>query len=181
MQTETPYRLALLGLLLLTVPIAGYHRHRAQRAGGSVSRRGEGLPLMFTLRACGLLGGGSVLLYLIHPPAMHWALIPLPESVRWAGAFVGYLAIPLVAWVFRSLGNNVTDTVTVRREHTLTLPLVQRPKLRDERRGLHSSNLAAHDDGVESAPPSLALARGVDERLELVAPARAHHLHEGRL
>ena len=61
----------------------------------------------------------SVLLYLVYPAALARFSLPLPLPLRWLGAGLMAAAVPLVYWVFSSLGRNVTPTVMTRREHTL--------------------------------------------------------------
>jgi protein-S-isoprenylcysteine O-methyltransferase Ste14 len=60
-----------------------------------------------------------LLAYLINPRWMAWSQVGLPPAVRWAGAALSTIAVPLLFWMFRSLGGNVTDTVAIRREHRL--------------------------------------------------------------
>ncbi|MCZ6759530.1 MAG: isoprenylcysteine carboxylmethyltransferase family protein [Gemmatimonadetes bacterium] len=49
-----------------------------------------------------------------------WAsTLSLPSWSRWVGAGFGIVAVPLFYWMFSSLGKNVTDTVAIRREHSL--------------------------------------------------------------
>ena len=45
--------------------------------------------------------------------------MPLPAAVRWCGVGIGVVGAALLVWTFRSLGNNITDTVVTRRHHTL--------------------------------------------------------------
>ena len=96
-----------------------YHRIKAKKAGGSVSRMEEGTPIMVILRVFGLSMWFGLLTYLINPDWMAWSSITLPVWLRWTGTVLVIIAIPLVHWMFRSLGNNVTDTVAIRKEHQL--------------------------------------------------------------
>ena len=57
--------------------------------------------------------------YLLNAAWMRWAAVPLPDSLRWGGAAIGAVSIPLLLWTLRSLGRNLTDTVATRRGHTL--------------------------------------------------------------
>lgn len=119
METETPFRLALLAILAVNFPISAWFRLRAQRAGGPVSRRGEGWLMMVTWRLCAALAGVIVLLWLVKPSWTAWASWPLPGWVRWSGLGLCAPGFALLAWVFVHLGLNVTDTVAVRRNNTL--------------------------------------------------------------
>jgi protein-S-isoprenylcysteine O-methyltransferase Ste14 len=50
---------------------------------------------------------------------MSWAQMELPFWLRWAGGFLMLGCVPLIYWVFSSLGKNVTQTVAIRKEHSL--------------------------------------------------------------
>lgn len=119
MNDESTIRWAVMILVGATMPIGLYHRMRANRSGEKISRRGEGLFIMITLRLSGLIAAVSLLLYLVNPSSMHWSQLPLPHWLRWTGIGLGVATTPLVVWVFRSLGANVTDTVVVRSAHDL--------------------------------------------------------------
>lgn len=119
MNDETYFRLAALLVMALIVPIGVHHRLRAQRVGGPVSRREEGLALLFGLRLGGLAVWLMLLAWLLAPQRVVWAQWPLPDTLRWWGVVLGVAVAPLAFWVFRSLGTNITDTVVVRERHTL--------------------------------------------------------------
>jgi protein-S-isoprenylcysteine O-methyltransferase Ste14 len=49
-----------------------------------------------------------------------WAAIGgWPMAARWAGIGLMLLNLPLLIWMFRSLGSNITPTVKTRTEHQL--------------------------------------------------------------
>lgn len=96
-----------------------YHRIKAAKAGGSVPREDEGLPIMILLRLFGFSMWLGLIVYLINPSWMNWSSMALPAWLRWTGAGLVVLAIPLIHWMFRSLGKNATDTVAIRKEHSL--------------------------------------------------------------
>jgi len=99
--------------------ISIFYRSKANRQEDKIDTREEG-KLIRTLR--GILGLAlwlSVLTYLINPAWMAWASLSLPVWVRWIGAVILVACVPLIYWVFSSLGKNVTPTVAIRREHSL--------------------------------------------------------------
>jgi len=55
----------------------------------------------------------------IRPSWMAWSSVSLPDSLRWAGVGLWAMAAALLAWTFRHLGRNLTDTVVTRRDHEL--------------------------------------------------------------
>ena len=123
MNTETTFQIAGIVLFVIVVSISGYFRRRAAKAGAKagdkINWRGEGVAIMILLRVFGFAMWLSLLAYLINPRWMAWSALPLPAWLRWVGAAMVAVAIPLIVWMFRSLGHNVTDTVAIRREHTL--------------------------------------------------------------
>ncbi len=119
MQSEIPFRVALLLIFVLIVVIGLYHRARAAASGERVSRKEEGYAFAAALRLAGLSLWISALIYLLHPPLIQFAAVSLPTWMRWIGGAIGGLAIVLAYWTLTSLDKNLTDTVYVRKEATL--------------------------------------------------------------
>lgn len=114
------FRLLILGLTVIALGVSVYYRRRAARVGNDrIERTQEGVPQMILLRAAGLGMWVSVLVYIINPAWIAFAAIPLPEWLRWFGFFLSAAALPLLVWMFRSLGNNITDTVQTRQNAQL--------------------------------------------------------------
>lgn len=61
----------------------------------------------------------TVLAHIIYPPLISWATISLPSWIRWLGVAGSITAALLLAWMFTSLGMNITDSVVTRQEHKL--------------------------------------------------------------
>lgn len=118
MDSEWSYRVALLGLAAVFVPVGLYHRLKAA-TGERLRRRDEGLFVMIGLRLCGLAGLVGVVAFLAGARWLGWARMELPAGVRWAGLPIGIAGAVWTAWMFRTLGSNLTDTVTVRAKATL--------------------------------------------------------------
>jgi len=119
MSSEIPYRLALLGIFVPTAAVALYHRLQAASSGERISHKEEGYLFATVLRLAGLCLWICTLAYLVNPASVRWAAIPLPEWLRWTGAFTGGLGVLLALWTLTSLGKNLTDTVVVRKAATL--------------------------------------------------------------
>jgi protein-S-isoprenylcysteine O-methyltransferase Ste14 len=120
MTQEVLFRLILTGLFLIAITTSAYFRHRANLSSReTISRQEEGKFLLVTLRAGGLLLWLSIIIYLINPAWMSWASITLPIWLRWSGVAGGLLSVALLVWMFSSLGRNITDTVAIRRDHSL--------------------------------------------------------------
>jgi len=118
MLSEAPFRIALLVIFGLTVTVAAYHRHRAS-SGEKISHKDEGYLFAIVLRLVGFVVWISTFAYLVYPPLVQWASVPLPVAVRWVGAVAGAICSPLMYWTLSSLGKNLTDTVVTRKDATL--------------------------------------------------------------
>lgn len=121
MSGENVFRLVAFVLLLVGFGISGFFRRRANRVGGErdfdVS---DEKPWVRRVRVwSAVLGYGTMLAYLLYPPLVGWAQLQLPETLRWLGAALMLLMVPMIYWLFSSLGKNVTPTVSIRREHEL--------------------------------------------------------------
>lgn len=116
------FRLLILAMMVTALSITAYFRRRAQRTGGDkIDRRQEGVPLMIVLRVTGFGLWLSVLAYVIDPAWIGFAALPVPEWARWLGFGLCLAALPLMVWMFRSLGNNITDTVQTRQNAQLVV------------------------------------------------------------
>ena len=121
MTNENVFRFTALLLFIAGFSISAYFRRKAEQKGqGGDIDFGEEKRWVYRLRVGGaLLGYGGMLAYLIHPPLMSWSQLALPAYLRWAGAALMFLILPLLYWLFSNLGNNVTPTVSIRQEHKL--------------------------------------------------------------
>lgn len=119
MDLEIPFRVALAVVMFLTMAVTIYHRLQAASSGEKISRKEEGYLFAIVLRLAGLCLWIATFAYLIYPPCVEWAAIPLPEWVRWIGVVTGALCSLLMYWTLSSLGKNLTDTVVTRAAATL--------------------------------------------------------------
>jgi protein-S-isoprenylcysteine O-methyltransferase Ste14 len=119
MSTETLYQIVAIVLMVPTLFISMYYRRKANQSGEKLAEIEEGRLILVSRKVFGLILWLSVLAYMINPGWMAWARLPLPAWARWSGALILAVCIPLVYWVFSSLGKNVTPTVVTRREHVL--------------------------------------------------------------
>jgi protein-S-isoprenylcysteine O-methyltransferase Ste14 len=120
MTAEPIFRAVALANIALCLPIGVYYRIKSQASRERLDRREEGVLIMVGLRLCGALGFALFAVYLVNPAWVSWSSIALPPWLRWAGAPLALLVVPsFLFWTFQSLGKNLTDTVVIRREHTL--------------------------------------------------------------
>jgi len=121
MNQESLFRWIAAVLLLSALAISVTYRRRANQSGDEISSKEEGGLILVLRSIFGLAGWLSAFVYLINPAWMAWAHLDLPAWVRWTGAVIMAVCLPLIYWIFSSLGNNVTPTVAVRREHSLVM------------------------------------------------------------
>ena len=118
MRTESIYHWLSVALLIPSISISMYYRRKANQTGEQIDVQQEG-SLVLTRRLFGSQLWLSALAYLINPRWMAWSSVPLPDWLPWSGAGIMLICVPLVYWVFSSLGKNVTPTVVTRQEHSL--------------------------------------------------------------
>lgn len=119
MEAETPFRIALIVVILLTTVVTAYHRIQAASSKEAISRKEEGHLFAVALRLAGLALFVVTLAYLLAPQSVQWAIFPIPRPIRWTGAATGILCSILMFWTLNSLGKNLTDTVVTRKNATL--------------------------------------------------------------
>lgn len=119
MDMELVFRLAFIGIFLGSMSISVYYRRRARNSGETISRRAEGGAVMFLRVFFALPLFLPILGYMIDPDWLAWSFVSVPEWVRWAGVGLGAVCVPLLWWVFSSIGNNISETVLTKAGHEL--------------------------------------------------------------
>ena len=119
MNIETIFQIIAIILVVTAMSISIFYRRQANQQGDEISMGEEGTLILNLRRLFGLLLWLCALLYLIYPDWMAWSSLTLPSWLRWLGAVLMTACLPLIYWVFSSLGKNITPTVVTRQEHTL--------------------------------------------------------------
>lgn len=119
MESEIPFRIALVVVIVLTMSVTVYHRLQAASSGEKISHKDEGYLFAVVLRLAGLGLWISTFAYLLSPASVEWAAMPLPFWLRWFSVVTGALCSLLMYWTLSSLGMNLTDTVVTRAQATL--------------------------------------------------------------
>jgi protein-S-isoprenylcysteine O-methyltransferase Ste14 len=119
MTAETPFQIAFIAIFVSALSISGYFRRKARESGGAIPRAAEGSAtvLLRLLFAAPLYL--SILAYMVNPAWMAWASLALPVWLRGTAAVVGAGTIPLLIWVLKSLGRNVSETFLTKESHAL--------------------------------------------------------------
>jgi protein-S-isoprenylcysteine O-methyltransferase Ste14 len=120
MDEDIIFRILVTVIILGSLSVSIYFRRKAQNLSkDEIDHRQEGSVTMVVLRIGGLLIWLTVFAYIIYPPAISWVTIPLASWIRWLGVVGSAAAALLLVWMFTSLGMNITDSVTTRRDHNL--------------------------------------------------------------
>lgn len=115
---ELALRLVALALLVGGLGGSARLRRRADRAGGVVPRSVDPLGVRAVLALGGLLFYGSLLAWIVYPPLMAGARMPVPTGWRWTGLCLMAAGIGSALWALRHLGLATTPTATVREEES---------------------------------------------------------------
>ncbi len=112
------FRWILIVVVVVNGGISAYFRRKARQAE-TIERVEEGalLGLMRLVFALPLFL--SILAYMINPAWMDWSSVSLPGWLRWGGAVLGVGVMPLMYWLFSTIGHNISETVLTKETHEL--------------------------------------------------------------
>ena len=116
---DLPFRVIFLFAFLASLVVSGYHRRRARQTTGAIPRRAEGRLALALRGAAGLTLFVSFVLYPFAPGRLAWATLRLPRWLRWAAASLAIAGLPLLWWMFASIGSNISETVLTKSDHRL--------------------------------------------------------------
>ncbi len=119
MNHESIFRILFLTLFVAAFAISIYHRHKARQSGGQIARGDESALMIFFRALIALPLYGAMLLYIINPEWMSWASLALPSWLRWLSVALGLTMLPLLFWLFHSMGRNISETVLTKTEQNL--------------------------------------------------------------
>jgi protein-S-isoprenylcysteine O-methyltransferase Ste14 len=121
MNHDQPFRVVLIVVFLVVLPIGISYRLKSQATREKLDRRQEGLFMLATLRPVGAAFWLGLIAWMVDPGSMAWSAVSLQVWLRWTGVGLIAVAVGLLVWTFRCLGRNLTDTVVTRQNHTLVL------------------------------------------------------------
>ena len=113
------FRWILLAVFGANIAISAYFRWKARQDGETISRGDEGAFLVILRLVFALPLFLAILTYLINPAWMAWSSVAVPVWVRWMGAGLGIAIVPLMYWVFSTIGRNISETVLTKETHEL--------------------------------------------------------------
>jgi protein-S-isoprenylcysteine O-methyltransferase Ste14 len=103
------------GMLSLSI----YRRYRARQSGEAIPRAREGKRFLLGRIVVAAPLYLPLLAYMLNPEWMKWSAIELPTWLRCLGAAVGLATLPLLYWVFTSIGSNISETTLTKKQHML--------------------------------------------------------------
>ena len=119
MANDQLFRWIFVAIFVGTLSISGYFRRRARQSGEAIPRAREGKFVLLSRLLFAAPLYLSIFAYLLNPAWMAWSAISLPTWLRWLGAAVGLAMLPLLYWVFSSIGNNISETFLTKGKHVL--------------------------------------------------------------
>ena len=113
------YRIIILGVLLLSFGISASYRKRAREEGGTIKRQEEGWLILVLRMGVALPLLIVIVLNIFWPASLAWDKYNSPGWLRILGLILAVLCVPLLWWVFRSIGKNISETVLTKDDHEL--------------------------------------------------------------
>ncbi len=110
MPNEIILRVVAGTLCILVLPTLLYYRLNAKRAKKR-SRPGEGWANWILVRFFGLLALVALLMAILHPSWITWSRLELPIWLRYGAEGVGAVTVPLLYWVFQTLGQSLSSDI----------------------------------------------------------------------
>jgi len=117
---ETTFHISFITIFVCNVLISAFFRSQARRSG-VISRRAEPRRLRVLRITFALPLFASIFIYFIQPDWLAWSRLPLPLWVRWLAVGLGFLTVPLMYWLFKTIGSNVSETVLTKPNHQLVM------------------------------------------------------------
>ncbi len=117
---ELFFRISAAAILFTAVGVSIYFRRKADKeTGEKIARKVDGTAMMAIIKVGGLILWAAPLVFIFYPPWMAWSKAGLPAEVRCIGIGTGIACVPLIYWLFSSIGNNISPTSATRKEHKL--------------------------------------------------------------
>jgi protein-S-isoprenylcysteine O-methyltransferase Ste14 len=119
MANDQLFRFLFIGIFAGMLILSVYRRYRARQSGEAIPRAREGKLFLVTRVVFAAPLYLPCFAYMLNPEWMRWSAIPLPTWLRCLGAAVGLVTLPLLYWVFSSIGSNISETTLTKKHHML--------------------------------------------------------------
>lgn len=117
--SDITFRIFFFTVFISTLGISAYFRRRARRSGEAISRLQEGKLALTGRLILGLTLLSFIIAYTFKPEWLAWSTLQLPLWFRWFGVATGLLCPLLAYWIFRNIGENISETVLTKERHRL--------------------------------------------------------------
>lgn len=107
-------RLGSGALLLALIVTSGVYRGRAERRGGALPAKPDGLPATSIRVAIGIAVLSALLLPILAPSTVAWMSVPLPAGLRLVGLGLLGAAGVVLWWTLASIGDNISPSTSTR-------------------------------------------------------------------
>ena len=119
MDIDIIFRFVMLAVLVITFWISASYRKKARDEGGVIERKEEGWPDLVLRMIFALPFLAVLLLNIFYPRFLVWSKIDLPLYLRIIGSVIAVFCVPLIWWVFHSIGNFISETILTKDNHQL--------------------------------------------------------------
>jgi protein-S-isoprenylcysteine O-methyltransferase Ste14 len=109
-------RYSILGALLILFVVFWTFRKKVQEMERLIKAQEEGWSALTIRLVIAIPLLVVLLLNIFYPPALSWSKIHLPLYIRVIGLAVAVLCIPLLWWVFRSIGKILPESTLTRQD-----------------------------------------------------------------
>lgn len=118
---ENTFRFILIAFTAAILMVRVYYYHKAGARREIRTRTQEQRMLGLLRMITGLPGCAALAFWMVQPADNTWAVLDLPEWVRWSGAALAPLALALLVWVHRTLDTNFSPTLRLKVSHRLVM------------------------------------------------------------
>jgi len=119
MANDRLFRWFFIAIFIGMLSLSAYFRYRARQSGEAIPRAREGKLVLLTRLLFAAPLYLPIAAYMLNPGWMAWSAYSLPLWLRWLGAALGLATLPLLYWVFRSIGSNISETTLTKDKHVL--------------------------------------------------------------
>ena len=119
MNDDVLFRWFCVAILLGMISISTFYRRRARQSGPVIKRAEEGTVTVLVRLTVAAPLFLSMIAYAVNPEWMRWSAVGMPVWLRWLGVACGLTGIPLIFWVMRTIGDNISETYLTKEDHSL--------------------------------------------------------------
>jgi protein-S-isoprenylcysteine O-methyltransferase Ste14 len=122
MSYETSFRVIAAMVFLFLIALTAHHRWSARNVAAEFGKTDKAVATegkLKWMRTSGIKIWAVTIGFIISPESVRWSTVDLPVGWRWLGAALCVLVVPLIYWVLRSLGPNLSSGIAPLPHHAL--------------------------------------------------------------